>query len=115
MNYKNQRQVYFPKEEITAMYNSPKTENFLHSLDWDKLILVTSDLNGNEFKVWLYCMKWSGKDKFFYSPATLDKEFNISESTAQRAFKTLVDKGYLEAKGDNITDFIFHPLPMQSK
>ena len=95
MNYQNQKEVYIDKKEINKVYNKEGENDFLHSLSWNKLLPITRELNGNEFKVWLYCMKWSGKDKFYFSPASLTQDFNISESTAQRAFKTLEKLGYL--------------------
>lgn len=95
MNYQNQKEIYIDKSKITEMYNKKEEDNFLHSLSWIELLPILQELNGNEFKVWLYCMKWSGKDKFYFSPATLTQEFGISESTAQRAFKRLEQLGYL--------------------
>lgn len=108
MNYKNQHEIHFNKNEIINMYNKNEEQFFLHSLSWEKLLKVTSELNGNEFKVWLYFMKWSGNSFFYYSPATLEKEFNISESTAQRCFKRLIELKYLE-QIDN-KSYQFHPL-----
>lgn len=110
MNYKNQKVILINKEEISQLYNDPnnKTEQFLHSLSWDKILPITRELNGNEFKVWLYCMKLSGTANFYFSPASLTLDFNISESTAQRAFKRLEELGYLKFNGTN--GYTFHPL-----
>ena len=108
MNYLNQKEIYFNKKEISQMYNKEGETDFLHSLSWKELLPITKELNGNEFKIWLYCMKWTGKDILYYSPATLIQEFNISESTAQRAFKKLELLGYLE-KDLNRKGYNFHP------
>ena len=106
MNYQNQKTIYINKQRVGEMYNDPsKDEQFLHSLKWDELTPIIKELNGNEFKVWLYCMKWAGKDSFFFSPATLIEEFNISESTAQRGFKKLETLGYLRKNNHNGYDF----------
>lgn len=109
MNYKNQKEIFMNKEEISQMYNNPnnKDEQFLHSLKWDALLPVIRELNGNEFKVWLYCMKWAGKGSFYFSPAALIADFNMSESTAQRCFKSLEQLGYLQTK--SVNGYIFHP------
>lgn len=110
MNYANSKCIYIDKNEIQKMYNgfSDNEEAFLHSLSWEKILPVTRELNGNEFKLWLYCMKWTGKDSFFFSPASLQNDFNISESTAQRGFKRLEQLGYL-TKNTNNTGYSFHP------
>lgn len=108
-NYANQKQISNEKSEIAYMYNKPGETDFLHSIKWDKLYPIMRDLNGNEFKVWLYCFKWNNKDLFFYSPAALTQDFGLSESTAQRAFKRLEALGYLEQKPGTSNAYIFHP------
>lgn len=114
MNYKNQREVFINKEEVSQLYNSQddKEEQFLHSLKWSEILPITKELNGNEFKIWLYCMKWTGKSSFYFSPASLSEDFNISESTAQRSFKRLEELGYLEFNGKN--GYNFHPKGARS-
>ena len=117
MNYANQKKIDIVKPEIQSLYNKEGEGDFLHSLSWDKLYPILRQLNGNEFKVQLYCYKWGGKDNFFYSPATLIQDFGLSESTAQRAFKRLEELGFLEKKADDNNGYIFHPTGarMQSK
>jgi len=107
MNYANQRKIVIDKAGVQEMYNGPNDTDFLHSLKWDKLYPILRTLNGNELKVWLYCYKWGGAESFFYSPASLMQDFGLSESTAQRAFKSLEQLGYLEkVEGNN---YVFHP------
>ncbi len=111
MNYANQKRIYIDKDEVQEMYNKPTdkdNDNFLHSLSWDELLPITRELNGNEFKLWLYCMKWTGKSDFYFSPASLINDFNISESTAQRGFKQLEALGYLVRRNDG-KGYDFHP------
>lgn len=109
MNYANQKEIYVDKNRINEIYNDPiKEEAFLHSLKWDELLPITQELNGNEFKIWLYCMKWTGEDRFFFSPAALTQDFNISESTAQRGFKQLEALGYLRKSLDK-RGYDFYP------
>ena len=111
MNYANQKRIYIDKQEVQQMYNNPAENDgnkFLHSLSWDELLPVTRELNGNEFKLWLYCMKWTGKSDFFFSPAALINDFNMSESTAQRSFKQLEALGYI-TKRDGGQGYDFHP------
>ena len=96
MNYANQKEIYLDKKRIASLYNDENSnEQFLHSLSWNEILPVLQELNGNEFKIWLYILKWTGKDSFFFSPAALIQEFNISESTAQRGFKRLEELKYL--------------------
>lgn len=113
MNYLNQKEVYIDKKEVNKVFNQEGENDFLHSLSWNKLLPITRELNGNEFKVWLYCMKWNGKDKFYFSPASLTQDFNISESTAQRAFKRLEQLGYL-VKDPNKRGYNFYPCGKHS-
>ena len=108
MNYANQKRIYIDKIETAKMYNSKDEKQFLHSLSWDKLLSITRELNGNEFKIWLYCMKWTGEDAFYFSPAALLNDFGISESTAQRGFKRLEELGYL-VKDSKIQGYNFRP------
>jgi hypothetical protein len=117
MNYANQKKVYINKDEIQKLYNKPSEKDgdqFLHSLSWEELLPITRELNGNEFKLWLYCMKWTGKSDFYFSPAALINDFNISESTAQRGFKKLEALGYLVKRIDG-QGYDFHPRGMRSK
>ena len=66
MNYANQKRVYIDKIETAKMYNGKDEKQFLHSLSWNKLLSITRELNGNEFKIWLYCMKsWRYYCQFF--------------------------------------------------
>ena len=115
MNYANQKSIYIDTVEVQKLYNSNDDgpEQFLHSLSWNKLLPIIQELNGNELKIWLYCMKWTGKKVFYFSPATLTKEFNISESTAQRGFKTLEALGYLR-KNDKMQGYDFYPMGKHS-
>lgn len=108
-NYANQKLVHVVKPEVEFMYNKEGENDFMHSIKWDKFYPVMRELNGNELKVWLYCFKWNNKDSFYYSPAALTKDFGLSESTAQRAFKRLEDLGYLEKDSDNFNGYTFHP------
>jgi len=111
MNYFNQKEIYNNSAEINKIWSRDNDKDFLHSLRWEQLVLVTSELNGNEFKIWLYLMKFNGitNASFYYSPAALEQYFNISESTAQRGFKTLVSLNYLR-KNDNNKGYTFYPL-----
>lgn len=95
MNYANLREVVIDKNKVQKLYNEQPGEQFLHSLKWEELLNVTRELDGNEFKIWMYCMKWTGEDKFYFSPAALIKDFKMSESTAQRGFKKLEQLQYL--------------------
>ena len=109
MNYLNQKEISVNKQLVNEMYNKEGEKDFLHSLSWEKLLLVTNELDGNEFKIWMYLMKFTGKDKFYFSPAALTQYFNISESTAQRGFKRLEALGYL-VKNSSVRGYDFHPL-----
>lgn len=108
MNYQNQKQIFINKGEVSQLYNKEGEGEFLHSLSWNELLPILNELNGNEFKVWMYCMKMTGKDNFYYAPAALVNSFNMSESTAQRAFKKLEELKYL-TRNQNKNGYDFHP------
>ena len=108
MNYANQREILIDKNKVQKLYNEPGEPNFLHSLKWEEVLEVTRELDGNEFKIWMYCMKWTGEEKFYFSPAALIKDFNMSESTAQRGFKRLEQLQYLRKK-KNSRQYEFFP------
>lgn len=86
MNYANQRHIKVDATEANNMFNSSNKneEEFLHSIKWDSLYPILLELDGNEFKVWLYCFKfWNTKEKgFYFSPAALTQYFGLSESTS---------------------------------
>lgn len=109
MNYANQKEIYNAPLELNKIWSSDKDVSFLHSLKWEYLLKIVNELNGNEFKIWLYLMKFNGKNNFYYSPAALQQDFNISESTAQRGFKRLEQLGYLQKNKTN-RGYTFYPL-----
>ena len=109
MNYANQKKIEVPKEEAIEFFSGTNDKDFLHSLKWEKIYPVARELSGNEFKIWLYCFKWNSAGEFFYSPATLEKDFGISESTAQRSLQKLEKLGYIEKKPGSVNSYIFHP------
>ena len=115
MNYANQKKIEVPKNEAAEFFSGLKDTDFLHSLKWEKLYPILRELNGNEFKVWLYCFKWNNAGEFSYSPATLAKDFGLSESTAQRALQRLEVLGYIEKKPNSANSYIFHPNSKHSK
>ena len=109
MNYNNQKLVNINLSEATYFYNQPGEKDFLHSLSWARLYPILQELNGNEFKIWMYCYKWHGQGYVYFSPATLTQDFGLSESTAQRAFKRLEQLKYLEKIDGKVNSYTFHP------
>ena len=54
MNYANQREVLVDKNKVQKLYNEPGEQQFLHSLKRDEILNITRELDGNEFKIWMY-------------------------------------------------------------
>lgn len=117
MNFDNQKRLEISAAEASYFHNQPGETDFLHSLSWDKLYPIFRELSGNELKVWLYCYKWANNGYVWYSPATLTKDFGLSESTGQRAFKQLEHLGYIVQEAGKKNLYTFHPNGprMQSK
>ena len=109
MNYENQKKINIPKMEAQYFHNTSGETDFLHSLSWEKLYPVLQELSGNELKVWLYCYKWANNGFVWYSPAVLNQDFGLSESTSQRAFKKLETLGYITHDPSKSNLYDFHP------
>ena len=117
MNYANQERIYLTNLD-KIKHAAGIQQQFLPALDWNKLLMVQSDLTGNEFKVYLYLFKWAGSrndnDKtkpgyYEFSPADIEIQLDMSTKTAQTIKKSLLSKGYLERVSENT--FNFNPYP----
>lgn len=107
-NYANQKTINI--QSLDKIYHTPNSsKQFLKAIDWEYLMKVMGVLSGNEFKIYLYILKWSGKKKYFFSPADIQIRLNIGEDTARKAFKILIDYGFLKQSSTNMYEF--DPMP----
>lgn len=91
-------------------------KDFLVALNWDENLDMLYVLNGNEYKVWLYFLKWRGKaEGYQISPANIEKALDISESTFRRTKKRFLELGILKQISPNIYDFIPYPPDIHKK
>lgn len=106
--YANQKTIHIDLSSIE--YHGQTKEQWLKPLRWDPLIEAMGILSGNEFKIYMYLMKWAGgKQQYFFSPVDIAIRLDIGEDTARKALKTLISYGYLIKTNNNTYDF--NPAP----
>lgn len=106
--YANQKTINIDLSSIEHHENIK--EQWLKPLKWNPLIEAMGILTGNEFKIYMYLMKWAGgKKQYFFSPVDIAIRLDIGEDTARKAIKTLINYGYLIEKSKNI--YNFNPAP----
>jgi hypothetical protein len=69
-------------------------KNFIQ-IPKDAFQAAARDLTAAQLIVWTVLAGNADNFEFFFSPAELEKDYGICKKTAQSAFKTLQDKGYL--------------------
>lgn len=107
--YANQKTINIDLSSIEHHENIK--EQWLKPLKWSPLIEAMGILTGNEFKIYMYLMKWAGgKKQYFFSPVDIAIRLDIGEDTARKAIKTLINYGYLIEKSKNI--YNFNPAPV---
>lgn len=117
MNYKNQYK--FIIDTLGPLEHKDEGQ-FLVALNWAELLDIVKVLSSSEFILWLYILKWRGKNKktnetgvYYFSPAEIEIETALSESTIHRAKKKLEQLGFLIKIGTKTYNFI--PYPPQVK
>ena len=109
-NYKNQVRVNIEDEQFKKIIHIKGTDGaFLQPLEWDKLISVMNVLSGNEFKLYMYLLKWKGQGYYDFSPAEIEIQLDMSENTSRTVRNRLIQLGFLE-QGNN-KNYIFNPFP----
>lgn len=99
-NFANQRTIEVTNQLIDKVaHKSNDNENkFLRAIDWYAISAAQQVLSGNEIDLLIYLIKWAGQGYCDFSPAAVEVETTMSESTAQRALTTLIDFGYVKKK-----------------
>ena len=111
MNYANQQVLYVQslgalehrKDEVRS---DGTKKDFLVALNWDEQMDIMYVLNGNEYKVWTYFLKWRGSKRgYAISPADIEDKLKISESTFRRIKKRFIELGMLVKISSNTYNF----------
>ena len=117
--YANQHKIYVEyKGDLLHKENQKNldgsTAQFCQAFNWAPMMDVMSVLTANEFKIYLYILKWAGKTEGFnYAPADIEILLGIGESTAQKTKKRFIELGFLEPITTNT--FKFNPTPKNLK
>jgi len=107
-NYKNQNLITnISVDKIKHITNSEP--NFLQPLDWNKLSKILFVLSGNEYKLYMYILKWAGKTEYEFSPADIADKLDIKEDTARKIFKNFIQYGILTQTANH--RYTFDPYP----
>ena len=110
-NYANQNTVEITNQIIDTVAHTARTDSlFLRAIDWHYINLAQQVLSGNEFTLLVYLLQWAGKGYYDFSPAGIEIETQMSDSTAQRAFKRLIEVGYIE-QGNTIHKYKVNLYP----
>ena len=121
MNYANQQVAHIqslgPLEHKKDERRPDGTKkDFLVALNWDEKLNVMYVLNGNEYKVWDYFLKWRGKaEGYQISPADIEKRLNISESTFRRIKNRFIELKILVKTSTNDYDFVPYPPEIEEE
>ena len=82
MNIQNSYSIYIPKDEKSWMI-------------YTRVANAAKTLTGTGFKLYLYLYFQEQETEGNFSPAALLRDFGVSISSAHRAIKELIEKGYL--------------------
>lgn len=109
-NYKNQLRINITDDNFKKIIHPKDTQSaFLQPLEWDKIMPVMNILSGNEFKVYIYLLKWKGQGHYDFSPADLEIQLDISENTIRKIRDNFIKMGFLIQTSKNT--YIFDPFP----
>ena len=102
--YANQKQITTKKVRTDA------GKPFM-IVDIETMIKAAKNLNGNEFKLYMYLSK--NADDYVYNLSQIDVEMNIglAKSTYYRAIDALIEKGYLYQPNPQVNNWIFTQIP----
>lgn len=120
MNYANQQVAYVQSLGPLEHKKDERRENgtlkdFIVALNWDEKLDIMYLLNGNEYKMWDYLLKWRGKKNGYQlSPVDIEKKLHISESTYRRIKKRFIELGFLVLINKNAYNFIPYPDKIRS-
>ena len=109
-NYKNQIRINIEEENFKKIIHPKETDSaFLQPLEWDKIMAVMNVLSGNEFKLYMYLLKWKGQGYYDFSPSELEVQLDMSENTSRTIRSRFVQLGFLKQLKDKTYSFI--PFP----
>lgn len=88
-NYKNQNLI--TNISVDKIKHATGVEEaFMQPFSWDKMSKILFLLNGNEYKLYMYLLKWAGKGEYEFSPADISNKLDFKEDTARKIFKTFI-------------------------
>lgn len=88
-NYKNQNLITNISVD-KIKHTTGIDEAFMQPFSWDKMSKILFLLNGNEYKLYMYLLKWAGKGEYEFSPADIANKLDFKEDTARKIFKTFI-------------------------
>ena len=107
-NYKNQNTITEISVEKIKHF-AGTDEAFMQPFSWDKMSKILFLLTGNEYKLYMYLLKWAGKGEYQFSPSDISDKLNFKEDTSRKIFKTFVQYKILTQISNG--HYIFDPYP----
>lgn len=89
----NQKIIRVNREKVDKVASSGRLYLIAYQ---DNLLSAMKDLSHTAFKVYIYLLFNKDGYSVAYSPEYIRKQASICKETARKAFKELVEKGYIE-------------------
>lgn len=104
ISYPNQNTFLINKEEVKR--DTGKSRPYLTAYV-DTIQTAAKNLTGNSFKLYIYFLSNSNKFTSAFSPKDVATRYGCSVDSIREAFKTLINKGYLNLIEGTKTKYIF--------
>lgn len=82
-------------------------------INLEALAIASKELKNSAFKLFIYLAKNQNSYKFALSNKDFKDYSGINRTGYDNAVKELIEKGYLEDKGNN--NFVFYELPKKAE
>lgn len=100
-----------PNQRYAVIDKEPCDKKHLYTTNnIEALQQAMCDLNGNEFKLWMFFAKNKNGFQLEIYPTEITSSWGIKRATYYNAFEKLVKYGYLEEIDKN--HYIFHEKPV---
>lgn len=101
--YANQKTIIINKEKVNELNERVSYRGYQ-----DNMLKAMRELGGSTFKIFMILVSYKHQYRFDYSPVYFSKISGLSESSCQRAFSELQEKGYLVPIKENSSIYNFY-------
>ena len=101
----NQKIIKINREKVDKVSSNGRKYLIAYQ---DNLLSAMKDLSHTTFKVYIYLLFNKDNYSVAYSPEYIHKQANICKETARKAFRELIEKGYID---QNERGYDFYECP----